>query len=386
MMPRAALVVLWLAAALGAPVVSPVVSPAFAQSSGAAAREAMAQLDAAARRLDEAHSARDRVRALTETVLALETGLAAMRDGLRAASIRESELQRALAARDAEVTRLLAALGKTGGRAGPISLLHPQGALGSARAGMLLAAVAPALSDAAADLRRDLEEAAALRRLQQDAADKVREGLEAVQRARSALSKAVADRTDLPRKFTEDPVRTALLIAASETLDGFASGLSEIAESEVALDLPSARARRGRLPLPVAGALLREAGETDAAGVTRPGILVATRPRALVTTPVAATLRFRGPLLDYGLVTILEPEPDLLFVFAGLETVFGETGQVLPAGSPVGLMGGPATAAADILSPSGERGGAALSETLYIEVRQGDGPEDPLTWFAREKG
>ena len=131
---------------------------------------------------------------------------------------------------------------------------------------------------------------------------------------------------------------------------------------------------------------MRRAGETDAAGITRPGILIATRPRARVTTPVAATIRYRGPLLDYGLVTILEPEPDVLFVFAGLETVFGETGKDLPQASPVGLMGGFEAIGDDILSPSGERTGAALSETLYIEVRQGDTPEDPFGWFADDKG
>ncbi|SHH65474.1 murein hydrolase activator EnvC family protein [Marivita hallyeonensis] len=362
------------------------VGPAVAQSPADAARAAMAQLEEATQKLDDAESARDRVRALTEAVQAFETGLAAMRDGLRVASIRETELRRDLDARDAEVTRLLAALSALGASASPQSFVHPDGPVGAARAGLLMASVTPALSEAAADLRADVEEATVLRQLQQDAADTLRLGLSGVQSARTALSQAMADRTDLPRKFTEDPVRTALLIAASETLDGFASGLTQISEGETEIDLPEIRDRKGALPLPVAGEVLRRAGETDAAGITRPGVLIATRPRALVTTPAAATIRYRGPLLDYGLVTILEPEPDILFVFAGLETVFGETGQVLPEGSPVGLMGGPEGEPDDILSPSGERTGAALSETLYIEVRQGETPEDPLGWFADDKG
>jgi septal ring factor EnvC (AmiA/AmiB activator) len=360
-------------------------APSFAETPADAARAAMAQLETATQKLDDANSARDRVRALTDAVQAFETGLAAMRDGLRIASIRETELRRDLDAREAEVTRLLAALSALGSSAGPQAFLHPQGPVGAARAGLLLASVTPALSDAAADLRLDVEEATFLRELQQDAANTLRTGLADVQTARTALSQAMAERTDLPQKFTEDPVRTALLIAASETLDGFASGLTQISEGEANLDLPTVSNRKGALPLPVAGEILRRAGETDAAGITRPGILVATRPRALVTTPAAATIRYRGPLLDYGLVTILEPEPDILFVFAGLETVFGETGQVLPIGSPVGLMGGFEGSEGDILSPSGERTGAALSETLYIEVRQGETPEDPLGWFADDK-
>ncbi|WP_292289459.1 peptidase M23 [Marivita sp.] len=361
-------------------------APLAAQTPAEAARAAMAQLEEATVKLDAAESARDRVRALTEAVKAFETGLAAMRDGLRAASIRETELRRTLDARDGEVTRLLAALSALGGTAGPQSFVHPDGPIGAARAGLLMASVTPALSDAAAGLRADVEEATALRQLQQDAANTLQAGLADIQTARTALSQAMADRTDLPLKFTEDPVRTAILIGATETLDGFAAGLSQISEDEADLDLPSARNRKGALPLPVAGEILRRAGETDAAGITRPGVLIATRPRALVTTPTAATIRYRGPLLDYGLVSILEPEPDILFVFAGLDTVFGETGQVLPEGSPVGLMGGPKGVPDDIQSPSGERAGEALSETLYIEVRFGDMPENPLGWFTEDKG
>ncbi|MEZ5674302.1 MAG: hypothetical protein R3D81_03325 [Thalassovita sp.] len=46
------------------------------------------------------------------------------------------------------------------------------------------------------------------------------------------------------------------------------------------------------------------ADESDAAGIARPGVVLATRPRALVTTPTAATIRYLGPLLDYGNVMI----------------------------------------------------------------------------------
>ncbi|MGY9049590.1 MAG: murein hydrolase activator EnvC family protein, partial [Rhodobacterales bacterium] len=197
---------------------------------------------------------------------------------------------------------------------------------------------------------------------------------------------ALAARTELPLRFTEDPVRTAILISATETLEGFASGLSEITTDDSTSELPPIEARKGALPLPVNGQILRRAGEADAAGVERPGIVVTTLPRALVTTPSAATIRYRGPLLDYGLVTILEPQADLLFVLAGLDTVFGEIGEVLPAGAPVGLMGGTETETGDILSTIGERAGNTRTETLYIEVRQGDAPVDPLTWFSTDKG
>lgn len=346
------------------------------------ARAALAQIDAAMQALEQAEGARHRVAALTETVRGFEAGLAAMREGLREVAIREAQLARSLRAQEAEVAQLLGVLQSIGSAPTPVLFLHPGGPLGTARAGMLVAEVTPALEAEAAVLRRDLREVATLRALQEAAAERLTEGLTGVQQARTALSAAIADRTDLPRRFIADPVGTQILIAATETLEGFASGLAQI--GEVGPDAPPLQGvsdRKGALPLPVEGTVLRRANEPDAAGIARPGILVATRPRALVTTPAAATLRYRGPLLDYGQVSILEPESGVLLVLAGLETVFGEAGQILPEGSPVGLMGGEEPALGPNSSQDGEGGGSLLSETLYIEVRSNDASVDPLDWF-----
>lgn len=348
----------------------------------AAARAAAERLENATRQLDTAQSARDRVRALTETVTAFENGLEAMRDGLRRASLREARLTRELQAREDEVAQLLGVLLSMGDRPSPTMLLHPAGPVGTARSGMILADVTPALNARADDLRARLDEITTLRFLQQSAVDTLQSGLTGVQEARTALSQAVAERTDLPRRFTEDPVRTAILIASTETLEAFASGLSEMTTDEDREDLPEIADLRGTLALPVQGQILRRAGEADSAGITRPGLLLATRPRALVTSPTAATIRYRGPLLNYGNVMILEPEAGTLFVLAGLDVVYGGIGQVIPAGSPIGLMGGEEAEIGEILARSGNGSGTGRPETLYIEVRQDDAPVDPEAWFA----
>ena len=193
------------------------------------------------------------------------------------------------------------------------------------------------------------------------------------------------DRRDLPRKFTEDPIQTALLIASTETLDAFASGLATIAENETNVALPQVSDRKGQLPAPVLGRVLRRAGEADAAGITRPGIILATRARALVTSPTAATIRYRGPLLDYGNVIVLEPAAGILMVLAGMQQVYGEIGELLEAGAPVGLMGGAAPTSDDILLNLAEGAGTEASETLYIEIRQDGDTTDPADWFASNK-
>lgn len=351
----------------------------------ALAEAAAARLDQAAKTLAGAEKARDRVKALSETLRAYEDGLEAMREGLRRVSLREAQLTRELQARETEISQLLGVLQSIAATPDPVLALHPDGPTGTARSGMLLADVTPALTDQAQALRLKLEEVAMLRALQENAVDTLERGLDGVQQARTALSQAISDRTNLPKRFTEDPVKTAILIASTETLEGFASGLSEIAEGEVDGSLPDISHRKGKLPLPVQGTVLRRAGEADAAGIKRPGLILATRPRALVTTPTAATIRYLGPLLDFGNVVILEPQAGLLLVMAGLDVVYGQAGQVLPSGSPVGLMGGKDAEIGTILSQAGEGAGTEASETLYIEVREDNAPVDPDAWFATGK-
>ncbi|AAV97025.1 peptidoglycan DD-metalloendopeptidase family protein [Ruegeria pomeroyi] len=359
---------------------------ARAESDPAEAAQAAARmLEEASVALSEAESARDRVRALTGTVQAYEAGLAAMRDGLRRASVREGQLATELRAREGEVAQLLGVLQTIETAPPPVLMLHPSGPLGAARSAMTLAEMTPALQARANALGRDLNEVRTLRTLQQNAARTLQEGLTGIQQARAELSQAIANRTDLPRRFTEDPVRTAILVSSTETLQGFASGLSEIAEGEIAASSADISDLKGSLPLPVQGVLLRRSGQADAAGIARSGIIVATRPRALVASPTAATIRYRGPLLDLGNVVILEPQPDLLIVLSGLQEVYGAAGEVIPAGTPVGLMGGAAQEIGAILSTSGDGSGTERSETLYIEVREGDSPVDPETWFQTDK-
>ena len=131
--------------------------------------------------------------------------------------------------------------------------------------------------------------------------------------------------------------------------------------------------------------MLRRAGEADAAGIKRPGLILATRPGAIVTSPTAATIRYTGPLLDFGNVVILEPQAETLFVLAGLDVVYGEAGQVIAAQTPIGLMGGAVPKDDEELSPLREGTGPERSETLYMEVRTNNTPQDPQEWFRTDK-
>lgn len=374
---RAAALLLALALALGQPARAADQAAPEAQAAAAELREAVAALSAA-------EGSRERVSALTRTIRAYERGFGALRDALRRATAREAEIEASFAARRERIGALLGAMAMMERGAEPLLLLHPDGPIGTARSGMILASVTPALQAEAETLRAELDELRRVRELQAEVAETLQRGLDAAQAARTALAQAIQDRTDLPRRFLDDPEELKALVASADSLDSFAAGLFRM-ETDIGAPMGDFAGAKGTLPLPVQGTLLRRAGEADAAGIRRPGLLIATRPGALVTLPWPATVRYRGPLLDYGNVMIAEPASGYLLVLAGLASVFGETGDVLDAGAPVGLMGGIAPEGAILAGGDKDGGGAERTETLYIELRQGKEPVDPAPWFTETR-
>lgn len=350
---------------------------AHAEDVAARAAQAATDLQTAVTALEAATGSRDRVAALTQTIRAYEDGLAALREALRQAAIRSTTLTQQFEAKRDDVAALLGVLSQMESEPGPLLLLHPTGPLGTVRSGMMLADITPALQAQADALKSELQELQDLRALQTAAGTTLQSGLAAAQTARTALSQAISDRTTLPRRFTEDPAVLRGLLESADTLQAFASGLA-ITDPNTT-DFADAR---GKLPLPVLGTIIRRSGEADAAGVRRPGLTIATRAHALVTAPHAATIRYTGPLLDYGNVMILEPGGGYLVVLTGLETVYGEVGEVVASGAPLGLMGGGAVTDDGILATAQNGGGARETETLYVELRQGPDAIDPSEWFA----
>ncbi|MEO0357624.1 MAG: peptidoglycan DD-metalloendopeptidase family protein [Pseudomonadota bacterium] len=333
------------------------------------AAQAAEDLRRASALLETVEGRRDRVNALTETIRALENGMAALREGLRRAAIRQTALERSLASRNADIGRLLGTLQMISRAPEPSLLLHPMGPTGTARSGMVLADLTPTLQAEVDQLRSQISEMQRLQDLQLSAQAVLQRGLEDLQTARIDLSKAITNRTELPLRFTEDETRTAVLVATAKTLDAFAAGIATIALDETQLVLPASDELVGTLSPPALGRVLRNFNEADASGIPRPGVIMVTEPAALINAPAAGTVRFQGPLLDYGNVVILEPASDILFIFAGLGEVYAQTGEVVIKGAPLGLM------------PSGNGGGTDRQDTLYIEVRKDQSPVNPAQWF-----
>ncbi|WP_395003843.1 murein hydrolase activator EnvC family protein [Cypionkella sp.] len=338
---------------------------------------ASADLQTAVANLQLASGAKDRVAALTRTIRAYEAGLAALRQALRQVELRQDQLTMQFQAKRDRIAQLLGVLSRIDADPGPLLLLHPQGPLGTVRSGMMLADVTPALQSEVAVLNDQLEELTQMRALQRAAGETLGKGLSAAQVARSELSQAMSERRPLPESFTSEPGVLLGLLLSVDTLESFADGL--VLDDKTESHFADAK---GKLELPAFGKLLLRPGETDARGVTRAGMTLATRAAALVTSPWPATIRYRGPLLDYGNVMILEPGDGYLLILTGLGEVYGEVGEVVAKGAALGLMGGSETGSADLLALPQEGAGGRETETLYLELRQGSTPVDPMAWFA----
>ena len=354
----------------------------FAQSSKALETIfAIEALDLATADLKNAKNAKKRIKSLSQAIQSYEETLAILRISVRDLTLQKAQLQDVLDQNENEIMQFLGVLATV--QKTPIAgqMFHPNGPLATARSGMIISDIVPILQENVNQLRDQVMVLKQLSETQFKAQSSLQTGLLELQKAHSNLGRAIANRDDLPKRFITDPEKLEILIKASKDLETFAASVQSIAISETSVSLPSVSDRKGHLKLPVRGKILGKFNEADASGIKRSGIILATDPRAIVISPTAATIRYLGPLLDYGNVAILEPQNGLLFVFAGMDTVYGEIGQVIPALSPIGLMPSQSDEIDKIFKTQANIYSGKLSETLYVEVREDSEPKNPLDWF-----
>ena len=354
----------------------------FAQSSKALETIfAIEALDLATADLKNAKNAKKRIKSLSQAIQSYEETLAILRISVRDLALQQAQLQDVLDQNENEIMQFLGVLATV--QKTPIAgqILHPSGPLATARSGMIISDIVPILQENVNQLRDQVMVLKQLSETQFKAQSSLQTGLLELQKAHSNLGRAIAKRDNLPKRFLTDPEKLEILMKASKDLETFAASVQSIAINETSVSLPPVSDRKGNLKLPVRGKILYKFNEPDASGIKRSGIILATDPRAIVISPTAATIRYLGPLLDYGNVAILEPQNGLLFVFAGMDTVYGEIGQVIPALSPIGLMPSQSDDVDKIFKTQANIYSGKLSETLYVEVREGSEPKNPLNWF-----
>lgn len=358
------------------------VAPVRAETSANFAASASTKLEAALKSLRTAQSSSARLKALDTTIRGYETGLTAIRARLRSLAKQEHALKQHLKDQRAKINQLLGILQSIEHTSKPTFMLHPLGPIGAAHSGLLIAEAVPVLQNQTENLTQQLNALKTFQTAQEESQIKLQNGLIKLQKNRTTLSKAISDRTDLPEKFASNPANLDRIEEDRQDLDILANTLPYSSNVALQNDPNPFTNAKGTLPLPTRGTVLRSFKEADATGVRRPGIILGVPPVALINAPTLATVRFTGAVLNYDNVVILEPEPDILLILAGLQTVYVVSGQIVKSGDPLGIMGGSSLDLQDFLTKPSELTGANTQESLYIELRQKGKPVDPIDWFA----
>ncbi len=364
------------------------------------------------------HKRAEALAAEIEGARARATGAArAAQDSERALARLEAEIvQLARAEAEAE-TRLQARRAQAGAATMALQrlALHPPEAMfaqpvspsDTVRGGILLRAAVPEIERRAALVRTDLDAVRAAR--ETAAARRAAHAAQAAQlvRERRTLDEALAAKAALQKEVVAEGRAAERRLAA---LAAEAKGLNELMarlESEqgnrraaeaaaaaktAARPTPEPRKRaavappssaafaraRGRMPMPVVGQIVLSYGQTTRAGLTHKGITLETQGGSTVIAPFAGYVVFAGEFRGYGQLLILDHGDGYHTLLAGLTRIDGVPGLWVETGEPVGIMGQGG-------GQGGGPGGAARPQ-LYVEIRRGGQPVDPLPWLAAGNG
>jgi septal ring factor EnvC (AmiA/AmiB activator) len=348
----------------------------------------------------------------TAKVQNAERGTAAADEKIAALNGRADALARSLDSRRDAMAEVLAALQRMGANPPPAILIKPDDMAEAVRAASVLGAVIPNLKLQAEAIARDFDELSRTReavarerdnlaqtraslalesgRLAEliDARRKslssAEEALGSQQKRAAELAKEAASLKDLiGRLDAEDAQRRALANAAHAADEQAAHEIALKAED--AQSVESVRLRpeiafadiKGRVRLPVAGAVIKTFGSPDGLGGTERGVSISTLPGAIVSAPADGSVVFSGPYRTYGQLLIINAGGGYYMLLAGLVRINVSPGEFILTGEPVGAMGDGTTRMATAAAVG------AVEPVLYIELRKDGTAIDPDPWWAK---
>ncbi len=124
---------------------------------------------------------------------------------------------------------------------------------------------------------------------------------------------------------------------------------------------------RGKLRAPARGKIIRKYGASGSDGEKSKGITISTRSGAQVLAPFSGRIEFAGAFKNYSRVVILNVGDGYFIVLTGMTESFGQKGQMVLSGEPLGRMGNRAP-------------------ELYIEIRKKGTPVNPISWLGANLG
>lgn len=353
------------------------------------------------------------IRDFEQEILDLESSLAGL-------VVTEAEIQRRLAAGRRRTVQAVMALQRLARFPPEAMIALPAGPSETVRGAILLKAAVPAIERQARHLKRDLadlEGARAEMTEQRRRLAKAVEGLkvdrvrlDAMIQRKAALQRQTRGETreaeerlkamaaeakslqELMRRIEAERVRRERAVKEAREREEAAGRQREAAaererqrqrtakkapkpkvepkreEKTAALGRPIASAR-GRMPMPVVGRIVIRYGQALPTGLTAKGITIESGGGARIVAPHDGTVVFAGPFRGYGQLLIIEHGEGYHTLLAGMARIDSEPGAFVQAGEPVGQMGQP----------------AAGKPALYVELRRGGHPINPMPWLAATK-
>jgi len=335
----------------------------------------------AALKLESANGKRDRLRAYAAAIQGYEVAMLAMRAGLRELQVETRLSEERYETRRQLVAQLLGTLQLMGRTPKELNILHPGGVVGAARANTIVAQMIDKAKSETAALQLDFEQVATLTALQETTLEELKGARQVVASARANVHAALETSSELPAAVLQENAKIASIVAASRNLEDFARAFLDRRGQTAPKEQLFVEPQLGTLPWPVAGRLLRKFGERDAAGVARPGIIIAAPALSIVRAPSAAWVKYQGTFMGLGQVVILEPQPSYLMIFSGLGRAYVRTGEQVQKGDALGLLGGAEPTNEVFLISLDAPDGAFLEESLYIETRKDGIATNPRAWF-----
>ncbi|WP_417316764.1 murein hydrolase activator EnvC family protein [Emcibacter sp.] len=342
-----------------------------------------------------------------------ESRLSEREDKLDDLNQRETKLEARLSARTGQMTETLGAMQRLSRQPPELVAFRPDEAVDSLRSASLLKVILPELENKAVLIRQDIGELQDLRQDIRKEQASLKEELAELSQSQDELDKLLSARRDrhkeLERATRQERQKLKKFAATARNLQELIdriekeNQLREKAAREAATRLEDKPQRdsgestspaqvtalpsgstsfslaRGSIPLPARGSIEVRYGQTTAEGRKSKGIIINTRSQATVVAPHDGRVVFSGKFRSYGQLLIISHGDGYHTLLAGMTRLDAVVGQWVLKGEPIGQMA-PTQLASD------GRVAGSLGQKLYLEIRRGGKPINPLPWIiARDR-
>jgi septal ring factor EnvC (AmiA/AmiB activator) len=178
--------------------------------------------------------------------------------------------------------------------------------------------------------------------------------------------------TDAPREAALSPAPGAVIKPSIVELAPKSALGADTSRMKPAIAFHLAKAK---LPKPAHGRQTLGFGEKTQYGAQSKGILIETRPNALVTAPADGWVVYAGEFRSYGQLLIINAGGGYHVLLAGMSNIDVRPGEFVLATAPVGNMPGLNSKTQDGKPPS-------TATVLYVEFRKDGRPIDPDPWWS----